>query len=111
MAVFDWATTVGAALEREPRIRKIDFGDGYAQRSRNGLNCLMQRWSLGFNSISNETKTMIDAFLSARGGVESFDWTPPGELVAHKYVCEKWSITAEDTLRWAIRAEFQQVPM
>jgi len=30
-------------------------------------------------------------FLKARGGVESFDWTPRGELSPRKFVCRKWS--------------------
>jgi phage-related protein len=46
--------------------------------------------------------------LDARGGVESFDWTPP-RGTAGKYVCDSWQITLSNCNNNQLRAKFREV--
>ena len=59
----------------------------------------------------NRTDTERDnilAFLEARGGYESFDWTPPRGS-AGNYVCEEWQTSLLNYNNNTITATFKQV--
>jgi phage-related protein len=73
--VPDWS----ANLDEEPRVLRAKFGDGYEQRTSDGVNPLQQRWSLGFD---NRPKAVIDdliAFFRAHRGADAFDFPLAGE--------------------------------
>lgn len=94
-----------------PRVRKTQLGDGYEHRLRFGLNTDLKSWDLEFRRRDNTETAQIRDFLNARGGVESFTWTPPFyNAVAGQYVCEQWNISAEAHNINNIRATFRQVP-
>jgi hypothetical protein len=46
MARFDWAESSGTQLSQEPKVTRVQFGDGYSQRSPAGINHNPQRWSI-----------------------------------------------------------------
>jgi phage-related protein len=108
MAEFTYIPDFGATKKLQPKVNAIAFGDGYAQRATMGLNNNPQIWSLSFANRTDTEAEAIDAFLTARGGVESFDWTPYGES-AGKYVCSEWSKSIDGFNRNTIQATFQQV--
>lgn len=108
MAVFTYTPDFGASKKLQPKIKAASFGDGYEQRAINGLNTNPQTWTLSFSNRTDTEAEAIDAFLTARGGVQSFDWTPYNE-VAGKYVCKEWSKTLDGFNRNTIQATFQQV--
>jgi phage-related protein len=108
MATFTFAPTYEATEISEPRIRKFQSGDGYEQRITFGLNTDAKEWSLTFASRTNSQRENILTFLEARGGVESFDWTPP-RGAAGKYVCEKWQATLQAENSSTIQVTFRQV--
>mgnify|MGYP000020558710 CR=1 FL=1 len=78
MATFTWVPSSGS--EENVNISGIvaQFGDGYIQRSASGINTVKPVWNVVFN-VDDTDATAIIAFLKARKGIESFDWTPPGE--------------------------------
>lgn len=78
-------------LEESPKVKTSKFGDGYEQRVADGINNNLQKWQISFNNRSLDDVDVVYNFLKARGGVESFDWTPRGELSPRKFVCRKWS--------------------
>lgn len=78
-------------LTKTPRVRKVAFGDGYEQRTQDGINHNKQMWRLAFTRRSDTDIGGVYDFLEARGGVESFDWTPRGEASARRFVCRKWT--------------------
>ena len=88
---FTWHPDFSAQLQYEPRVMVTAFGDGYEQRTQFGINANPQKWSLTFKARLDAEANAIDAFLQARGGLQSFFWTPPGQTVALKFVCRKWS--------------------
>lgn len=108
MAVFTYTPDFGAIKKLSPKIKSISFGDGYEQRARDGLNTNPQTWDLTFSNRTDTEASNIDAFLTARGGYESFTWTPYNES-AGKYVCKEWSKSLDSYNRNTITATFMQV--
>jgi len=69
------------------KVIEVPFGDGYGQAAGDGLNSKRTDWSLVWNGLLPAEVTDIKAFLDARGGHETFLWTPTGEAVARKFKC------------------------
>lgn len=110
MATFTWVPEYPPSEASKPRIRKAQFGDGYEQRIRFGLNSDLKTWQLTFKARDNTETTAIRNFLQARGGYESFAWTPPlWGAAAGQYVCEEWQITADAYNLNTVTATFRQV--
>ena len=108
MATFTWIPSFEATEASKPRAHKFQAGDGYEHRVRFGLNTNPKEWDLQFNNRSDTEREQIAAFLDARAGVESFDWTPPRGS-AGKFVCEDWTINMIACNFNNIRARFRQV--
>jgi phage-related protein len=108
MATFTYTPSFEATESSKPRVRKFQAGDGYEQRIRFGLHTDPKEWSLTFSERSNTERDNILTFLEARGGVESFDWTPP-RGTAGKYVCEDWQVTMRAYNFNTIQATFREV--
>tara|TARA_R100001463_G_scaffold42930_1_gene89786 strand:+ start:4322 stop:4663 length:342 start_codon:yes stop_codon:yes gene_type:complete len=99
----------GLRKASSPSVKQVQFGDGYIQRIVYGLNQNLKMYNPTWNNISETDADTISDFLDARGGSESFDWTPPGETSSSKFICQAWtkSITYKD--RATIQATFQEV--
>lgn len=108
MATFTYTASFEATESSKPRMRKFAAGDGYEQRIRFGLNTDPKEWTLQFSNRDDAERELIVAFLEARAGVESFDWTPP-RGTAGKYVCEEWQVTLSNCNNNQIRATFREV--
>jgi phage-related protein len=108
MATFTYTPSFEATESSKPRVRKAQFGDGYEQRLAYGLHTNPKEWSLVFSNRTDTERDNITAFLDARGGMESFDWTPPRGS-AGKYVCEDWQVTLSNCNNNQIRATFREV--
>lgn len=108
MATFTYAPSYAIAEQSQPRVRTVQFGDGYSQRLRYGLNTDAKVWNLRFEIRTDSETTTITDFLEARAGAESFDWTPPrGD--AGKYICTDWSVDMVNYNNNSITATFVQV--
>tara|TARA_B100000902_G_scaffold394606_1_gene451277 strand:+ start:256 stop:600 length:345 start_codon:yes stop_codon:yes gene_type:complete len=100
----------GASKSSQPKVRKVQFGDGYEQRFSLGINQNPKIWSLTFENISEADSDTIEAFLDARAADnESFSWSPPDETSTYKWVCEKWSKVLPYGNLATIQATFRQV--
>jgi phage-related protein len=108
MATFTYTPSFEATESSKPRARKFQAGDGYEQRVTFGLHTNPKEWGLVFSNRDDTERDTILAFLDARGGVESFDWTPP-RGTAGKYVCEEWQTTLSNCNNNQIRAIFREV--
>lgn len=102
------APVAGATNQTEARILKATFGDGYAQRSADGINTVVEKYDLTWENISREEAEVIIAFFKARGGYESFEWTPPGYTVASKWTCEQWGRQHINPVLDTVTATFNQ---
>ena len=65
-------------------------------------------WNLTFEVSETDADT-IETFLEARGGAESFDWSPPDETTTYKWICQDWSKSIPYLNRATITVTFQQV--
>ena len=92
----------------QPNVRIAQFGSGYSQRTTFGLNQNPKVYNLTFEVSETDADTIED-FLDARGGVENFDFTPPGESSSTKYICRNWSKSIPYLNRATIQATFEQV--
>jgi phage-related protein len=108
MATFTYTPSFEATEASKPRAKKFQAGDGYEQRIRFGLNTDPKEWQLVFKERTDTERDNILAFLEARAGVESFDWTPP-RGTAGKFVCEDWQVTLRSCNFNTISATFRQV--
>lgn len=83
---FYWAPSYTSNAEVNFNVRRVKFGDGYEQRSADGLLKERREWDLQFANIAKDVCSTIKEFLRVRAGVESFSWeTPESEEV--KVVC------------------------
>ena len=88
---------------------KYEFGDGYSQRAAHGLNNDPEMWSISYVNRSTSEKDILMTFFRARGAVEWFWWTPPGESTAKKYIANSYGFQPTSGVTWNINAEFEQV--
>jgi len=109
MAVFDWAESNNLSLEEEPAVTATRYGDGYEQRSANGIHPIAQKWQLNFEQVDNAIADDILAFLRGRGGVEAFDWTPRWATAAIRVKCPRWSRSPDGDGLSRMTASFEQV--
>jgi phage-related protein len=110
MATFPSITpTYGAQKTSQPKVRAVQFGDGYSQRLTVGLNQDPKVWSLTWEVSETDADT-IETFLDVRAADgASFDWTPPAEATAYKWICYDWSKSIPYLNRATIQASFTQV--
>lgn len=109
MATFTWTPSFDSSEASRPRVAKAQMGDGYEQRVRMGLQTDPKTWSLQFDNRTDAEREEIRAFLEARGGAESFNWTTPWGQTGRKWVCENWDITPSNCNNNQITATFRQV--
>jgi len=63
------------------------YGDGYSQRTPNGLNYAKQQWTISWENISNTDLTTIEnAIANTRYGADAFTWTPFNETTQKKFL-------------------------
>ena len=98
-----------ASESSNPNVRVTQFGDGYQQRTTFGLNQNPKTWTFNWKNITQAESNTFKAFLDARGGVESFDYTPPGASIARKYICKQWQETLNVPNRATLNATFTEV--
>jgi phage-related protein len=109
MSVFTWIPDFGAEADKTPAVSTVRFGDGYEQRNQFGMNTQRQNWPLTFANREASEADEIDAFLTARGGAESFEWTPPDADEPLVFVCRQWRKRFQKYNLWTITATFEQV--
>lgn len=87
--VFTWLPDDKPDADIQHRNRAVQFGDGYKQIAKDGLNANSQVWNLTFDR-DEATVTAIAAFIDAHQAVY-FLWTPPADTVQRKVICEGYS--------------------
>lgn len=87
---FTYTPDFGASLSEKPRVLMAQMGDGYQLRVGDGINIRPRKWSLSFNTRTDAELAPILAFLRARNGLESFNWTDPDGVVG-VFKCAEWT--------------------
>ena len=105
------APSVGLSEQMQPRVISVPFGDGYSQDSADGINTLLAKVSLSWNSLSKDDAATICDFFIARGGVERITYTLPDEATARLWKCTGWTKSRPRRERYTVSAQFQETPL
>lgn len=109
MLTFDWAESAGTQVEVQPRVIAVTMGDGYTQRSPDGINHMPDNWDLRFNGVLPAAGDEITSFFETHGGYLAFWWTPPRRTTPRKYICTRWTRTLPDVMGLSdISARFER---
>jgi phage-related protein len=106
MQTFTEKPDYGAQASFEPKVQKIEFGDGFEQTRAQGINHNLKRYSLTFSGTQARI-TQIADFLFEHGAFKAFYWTP-FDGKQGRYKCDSWQITQNNGF-FTLTAEFREV--
>jgi len=109
MLTFTYIPSTNFTADNAPRVLTAQFGDGYSQRTADGINTNVKNWDLSFNNRTLEDALAIKDFFITKKGVEAFLWTPPGESTALSVIAPSWKETYTSPITRTISVNFQRV--
>lgn len=104
--IFSWCPSYEPVQTKQTRIIEARFGDGYSQRSRDGLNSVSRRWKLQWINEDQAVAEAIDEFLTARTNVEPFYYIDTTGRFSGLYTCETWDKSDTGPGLCTVTAEF-----
>lgn len=108
---FFWKPSYSSDTELEPKIKLIKFGDGWEQRSRDGINNTLLKISYTFDKRSEDETLAICHFLEQMAGAESFIFVPPKPFgLTKKFKCSSYRERYNFYDNHTISANFEEVP-
>lgn len=99
----------GAKRSNKPKVLVAEFGDGFSQRARDGINHNPWSRSFSWTNLTKEEKDYIDQFFEDRGGVESFYYQKHDEAAPRVYICTDWDVVDVAYDIYTVSANFKQV--
>jgi phage-related protein len=66
----------GTQMSQDYRRKRIQMGDGYSVRAKDGLNNAPQQWSFTWDNIPNVQAEQLRVFFEELAGVDIIEWTP-----------------------------------
>jgi phage-related protein len=87
-----WCPSITQTRADEWRIQKIQYGDGYQQRTLDGINALSRQWDLVYDFQPEATLNEMSAYLFARKA-RSFNFLDRGLNQVFPVFCDKWTVT------------------
>ena len=104
----------GMARATTSRTLTAQFGDGYEQRTPQGINNINQSIEVGFNSRPKDEIDDIVAFYESKKGATSFsfvmsDSNGGSNEETMKVVCENWSQTWKYDDYYDLKATFRRL--
>ena len=97
---FDIVPSYAPRSLRQPRVLSAKFGDGYEQRSADGINADLQSWELNFETVPTREADAIEAFfIGNQTAVSPFLWTAPRPL--SDYYARTWEGQVTNDNNWA----------
>lgn len=98
----------GTMAKPELRLIKTEFGDGYTQRTRDGLNHSRDSLSLTWELLTPEQGRKIDAFFRERGGDRPFYYHSVLHDGPVKWTCTDYSPKIVENGFWSYSATLTQ---
>lgn len=107
---FFWVPSYAPSFSNEPMVRSVKFGDGYEQRTPEGINSNLLKISLNFDKRDESETKAISHFLHSRGGSEAFAYLPPSPYSSmKKFICKKWNVTMNFENNYSIQVDLEEV--
>lgn len=85
------------------------FGDGYSQRTGDGLNTEQSSYDPTWNHLTQEQYDTLRAYLSTRKGYRAFLWQAPNRAEAEPFICKSFSVQMISYRHYSISAKFERV--
>lgn len=110
LLTFDPPVLPSPGTSNTPRLKllKTEFGDGYSQITRDGLNHQRDVVELRWAFLTHIDANQITAFFEERGGDRAFWFRPSHYAAAKKWTCETWSDQINDQGFRTISATLEQ---
>ena len=109
---FFWKPSFQSSGTHRPKAVSIQFGDGYSQRSPDGINSTLLSVNYTFDGCDERRAKAILHFLEIREGYETFLFTPHFPYGTQKrFVCKSWQDSSIFYNNYTINAEFTEVPI
>ncbi|MET4190681.1 MULTISPECIES: phage tail protein [unclassified Bradyrhizobium] len=89
-------------------INENEFGDGFSQRSAQGMNNVRDTWSASWTNVSTREKETIVKFIRTMKGYRAFSWTAPGDAAPLNWSARDLKFTPQDVGYWSITSTFRQ---
>jgi len=106
---FTWIPSRSFTKTSKPRVTTASFSSGYSQRIQYGINNSIDSWDLGFLNNNLTNGNAIIAFFEDKRGCEMFLFTPPGEAIVYKVICQEWKVEYTSHISRTITATFNRV--
>lgn len=103
------APSPGTSKNVELKVAESTFGDGYTQRSGDGLNPEQRKFVAEWKTLDIAEADAIEDFFMAHKGFKAFLWKGPRDGSLRRYRCKKWSRDNVSALVDSIRAEIELV--
>jgi phage-related protein len=87
-----WRPSNNWSIDVEPRLQSAQFGDGYMQRTLDGINPNKVTWNLNFNGRHDVVIRAMNQYLAGLNGF-SFPFLTPSNNTIVQVFCDKWSFT------------------
>jgi phage-related protein len=84
----------GTSTRPELRLKKAEFGDGYTQTTRDGLNHLRRVVALKWDMLTEPQADTIEVFFETQGGDMPFLYALRGDVL-RQWTCEEWERTRD----------------
>jgi len=110
LQTFTPARAPAPGTSRKPKIKLLtaEFGDGYTQETRDGMNHIRRTLTLTWDTLTPSQADDLSDFFVEHGGDTPFWYTPSNESTPVKWTCKDWSDTAEKQGFRTFRATFEQ---
>ena len=111
-----WCPAIPMGRQKAWRLRIAQFGDGYQQRTLDGINALDRKWQVTFELKPASVIADMEIFLEAQKG-DAFDFLDPSTGEIFQVVCDQWQVEwrvakvangAIQSLNGTLSAEFVQ---
>ncbi|MGY2183274.1 phage tail protein [Pseudomonas agarici] len=103
---FAWVPNKNSSPTINFRTKSSKFGDGYEQRSMDGINNRVQSWPLVFSGQKQRIMEIMQ-FLDRQAGAAAFYWTNPfGETALYR--CDEYQPMDVGGNAYTLAATFEQ---
>jgi phage-related protein len=112
---FWWKPSYNASIKNTPKVIVNQFGNGYEQRIKDGINNNLINFTLRFDNRNELETTSILHFLAQRNGTESFIYNLPTIYAKSplnlntRFICMNWESIYVSYNNYQISCEFREV--
>lgn len=99
----------GLGFTEKPKVNTVSFGDGYIQRTADGINNIPQKADIRFTNVTGAEKDYVLEFFREHKGYIAFLWTFPGHGTEKKWIATEWNVIRVAYDVYIVEAKIEQV--